>query len=123
VAGIEFQNGFKDFQQRVGAANNRSATVKNEPPAGLEPVKALLGDPHRECNAELASAMAIKAAVVVNEIGRVRHDDVCETFNSPKDIAEHGLRRSHIVYHRVDRAERERLAVDIAKQDLGALAE
>ena len=115
VAGIELQNRPQGFEERIAAADNRRAAIENDSSAGLEPIKALLDDPHRERNAELASAVAIEAPFVIYEVGGIRHDDVGGTFDAREHVAEHCRCRWHIVNDCIDRAKSYGFVVDIAE--------
>ena len=118
VAGIELQNGLQGFEEGIGAANNGRAAIENEPSAGLEPIKALLDDPHRERNAELASAMAIEAPIVIHEVGRICHNDVSGTFDAREHVAEHAFAAGTSLMTALIALKAMRFAVDIAEHNL-----
>src|SRR5690348_15418811 len=66
--------------------------------------------------------MAVEAPVVIYEVGRIRYDDVGATVDAHKHVAEHCFCRWHIVNDRIDRAEGERFAVDVAEHNPCLLA-
>jgi hypothetical protein len=70
------QNGLQGIKKRVGAADDGRAAIEHEPPAAIEPLEALLDNPHRERSAKVAPG----APIVICEIGHVRDNNVGGTF-------------------------------------------
>ena len=79
----------------------------------------LLDDANRQIAAQSTAAVTVEAGGAVDQIGRIRDDEIAALVNAFEHVAQHRAHIADVVERGVDAAVAQRLGIDVGEDDLG----